>query len=219
MIINYIFLLRSNRFLKQDLQQQFLYLTFSILIFMSFSSSAEGVDYLFENTAPIASHNRKKSAVVFPRSSSQIYNEDAHDSYVDNTVMGILYMPFSSEDESIDKEALNYISIEPCKESEVKLDEVYHHTPGSEALDVLVYDPRFRSELRNAQRYSGVSVPWDPLYGASLGSETIDARMQDLARVLNPDCLPARFRFVYIGSKRYQEIRYGKKAWEKITNK
>ncbi len=174
------------------------------------------IDYLFENSAPVAQHNKKRSSVTFPVSSETPLKNKNPESGLQEMVMGVFFVPLgTTEEQKIDKEALGYNAIERCSKSSVELDEVYHDTPGSEALNLVIYDPRYSSENRKAGKYDGVAVPWDPLYDVSAGSLTVDAQMQDLARVLAPDCLPARFRFVYIGSKRYQEIRYGEKAWEK----
>jgi hypothetical protein len=196
--------------------------TFKLLFFSQLCclfggvQSVGAVDYLFEHTAPVAQHNRKKSPVVFPLSGTATARADELESQMEKMVFGVFFIPPVTQEQSkVDKEALTYHAIDACRKDEVELDEVYHDTPGSEAVDLVIYDPRYRSEINSARKYSGVSVPWDPLYDISSESQSIDAHMQDLARVLSPDCLPARFRFVYIGSKRYQEIRYGKKAWEK----
>ncbi|HMO16597.1 MAG TPA: hypothetical protein PKA63_02215 [Oligoflexia bacterium] len=191
----------------------------ALFTFTAFSlSNVQAQDYLFESTAPVASHKRKSSGVNFP--TSEILSKNPTEQDFKKLTLSILYQPSVMDELSkVDKEALQYEALDSCKKDEVELDEVFHHTEGSEAIDILVYDPRYKEEINNAKKFKGVSVPWDPLYDPSMGSDTVDARMQDLARAMNPECLPARFRFVYLGSKRYQEIRYGKKAWELVVEK
>jgi hypothetical protein len=177
-----------------------------IILLIGYSAAVDATDYLFENTAPVEVHKKKNSRYTFSS------DHKAAESIVESESFAILYMP-QVQSGRIDKEALAFQSISPCMTDEVKLDEVFHHTDGTDNFDVLIYDPRFLQEKKRAKNYSGVKVPWDPLFDATDNDGSEEGFFQDLARLLKPECLPARFRFVYIGSKRYMEIRYGKKVW------
>lgn len=186
----------------------YLYLAFFVFT-IQYSNTLFAADYLFSNTAPIAVHKKKNSSVSFPK---EIIKKDSN---AQNRIYGIVFYPQLSEKEAkIDKEAMSYNALPLCKEHIVKIEEVFHNTEGSEEIDILIYDPRYSSQIKKAKNYKNVSVAWNPLYDFSEGTESVDGFYQELSRVMNPDCLPARFRFVYIGSRRYQEIRYGNKAWE-----
>lgn len=192
------------------------------LFFIASTEIALATDYLFSNTAPVAVHKKRTSRHTFPRSpaipssaSKKITMEESMSLYESLSFAIVFHARISENEAEIDKEALAYHAIDSCKESKIELDEVFHHTDGSEAFDILIYDPRFTEQRQQAAKYKNVKVAWDPLYDMSMNSDTVDAHFQEMARVMTPDCLPARFRFLYIGSKRYQEIRYGQKAWEK----
>lgn len=203
--------------IKHITPQKIIFLLSLVILFEASPLNAQ--DYLYENSAPVEVHKRKSSPVSFPRTTfnQQISKGKEIDfsALSKSFVLSLFYQPdINQELSKIDKEALQYSTLDSCRESEVDMKEVFYHTPGTEALDVLVYDPRSSKHLSQIRKYKGVKVAWDPLYDPSMGSETADARLQDIIRVISPKCLPVRYRFVYIGSKRYRELKYGDKAWE-----
>lgn len=166
-------------------------------------------DYLLEDTAEIASHKRKSSHVNFQK------NKDASSDFSKATIIGYLFKPGANDPyRGIDDQILNYQGLSKCTESKVILDEVFHHTEGSEAIDFILYDYKDSSQVSKTKGQKRAIIPWDPNYDPGAGHMTVDARLQDLARTMNPQCLPSSFRFIYSGSKRYLETKTGDKAWE-----
>lgn len=190
-----------------------------LLILFSCANNAFSQNLLYENVAPVAAHERRVSSHVFPKSgatlSSNSLDSKGSQNVLSQVISYVVFTPSDPETYEKDKAAILYSMPDKCTESKVVMDEVFHHTEGSEKLDLLIYDMRDPEQVRKAKNFNTATTPWDPTYDMSAGYETIDAKMQDLARVMAPNCLPARYRFVYVGSKRYNEIRYGDKAWER----
>jgi len=181
-----------------------------LALIISSPSLTYAQDYLFESDLDIASHKRKSSHVSFQSGSS------SPEDFQKNPVIGYLFKPGANDPyKGIDDQILLYQSLPKCTEGKVELDEVFHHSEGSEAIDFIVYDYKDSSQANKANSQSRVTIPWDPHYDPSAGHMTIDAKMQDLARVMAPECLPSSFRYIYSGSKRYREAKTGEKAWEK----
>ncbi len=160
-----------------------------------------------ENLGNIALHEKRSTSINFPLTSEKQTTE--------NLNIGIIFKPGANDPyPDLDDKVENFIALPKCITAKTELDEVFHDTPGSESLDTIIYDPRIMKEQKLASSQKVATIPWDPNYDTSAGHESADAKLQDLARVLNPRCLPARFSFTYSGSKRYQKIQYGDKAWE-----
>ncbi len=182
------------------------------LVLLSFLSITNVLaqDYLFDTDLEIASHKRKASSVNFSTSSGTTPEEIQK-----NTVIGYLFKPGDNDPyEGMDEMIMLYHNLPTCSEDKVILNEVFHHTEGSEAIDFIVYNYQDSSQSKLAKSQERVVVPWDPNYDPSAGYTSMDAQFQDLARVMSPDCLPTSFRYIYSGSKRYREARTGSKAWE-----
>lgn len=192
------------------------FLSYLLSSFLSYDAYAQ--DLINESTAPVEVHEKKTSSVSFPKNTYITSKANTEDQEAGNELSSSTsYMLFVPRDEINDpsfKKALVYELPPVCRESKTVMDEVFHHTEGTENLDILVYNSSDASQADRVKKYNKVSVPWDPSYDPTEGQETKDARFQDLIRVLNPECLPARYRFVYVGSKRYNEMRYGLKAFE-----
>jgi hypothetical protein len=162
-------------------------------------------DYLFESDAEIASHKRQASSYTFQRGNNN----------PNSPVIGYLFKPGENDPyKGIDDKILVYHGLPLCDESKVGLDEVFHHSEGSEAIDFIVYDYRDPKQAKLAASQKRTTIPWDPNYDPSAGHMTVDAKLQDLARVMAPECLPTSFKYIYSGSKRYREAKTGTKAWE-----
>ncbi len=157
-------------------------------------------DLLFENTVPVGAHKIKVSSVAFDKGRG-------NSAY-------ILFTPKDSALSDEDRAALIYSVPDNCTKNIIVMDEVFHHTEGSEALDLTIYNSDEDGQVDQAKKVRTAKVSWDPTYDISAGYDNVDAKMQDLARAMNPICLPARYRFVYVGSQRYREVRYGDKAWD-----
>ena len=178
--------------------------SFSALLFLTTTCLAQ--DYLLDSDLTIASHKRKSSPVSFQKANAE--NK--------STVIGYIFRPGDHDPyKGMDDKILIYNGLPECKESKVDLEEVFQHSEGSEAIDFILYDYKSSAQSKKAQDQSRVTVPWDPSYDPSAGYMTVDAKMQDLARVMAPECLPTSFRYIYVGSKRYREAKTGDKAWEK----
>lgn len=194
-----------------------LHIKLFIVIFF-FVSPVYAQDFLHESTAPVAVHEKKTSAVSFPTQRyipAAVSDKDQEVSAsLSSTTSYILFIPREQSEDPYFKKALQYTLPITCKDSKVEMQEVFHHTEGTDALDILIYNAKDTSQSAAAARFSKIRIPWDPSYDPSEGQETSDARFQDLIRILDPECLPARFKFVYVGSKRYNEIKYGSKAFE-----
>ena len=108
------------------------------------------------------------------------------------------------------------ISVDPlpnCTEPKVRLEEVFDHSKESDQLDMLYYNPYQPEQNRRANEWPGNVTSYEP----RLYMETETRRpdfWQDFARLVKLSCLPTRFRFTYVGSRRYREFREGERAWE-----
>lgn len=170
-----------------------------------YSSLLYAQDYLFDSDTEIASHKRQASSHSFQKESPG----------EGSTFVGYLFKPGDNDPyKDLDDKILIYNGLPKCEESKVILDEVFQHSEGSEAIDFIVYDYKDSAQAKLASTGKRVTIPWDPNYDTGAGHMTVDAKMQDLARVMNPGCLPTSFRYIYSGSKRYLEAKTGKKAWE-----
>lgn len=202
---------------REILNTRFKYFTALCLLIAPLRLLAQ--DLLFDS-ANIAMHKRKVSSHNFsissPASNSIISFDDVKIKNPFSKKMAIIV--FAPKDPGLSKQiekSLLYSIPNLCSESRVVLDEVYHHTEGSEKLDLLIYNPSDSAQAKKAREMRNIPLaPWDPTYDPSAGYDSVDAKIQDLARVMNPSCLPARIKFIYVGSKRYKETRYGEKVWE-----
>ena len=182
------------------------------VLFLNLVLDVNAQDLINQNTAPIALHEKKTSAVSFPVESK--VSGQKPEEVLSSKVAYITFVPKDEIDSKEFEKALRYYIPSKCTESKLVMEEVYHDTEGSEKLDIVIFDGRDSEQKRKASQVKTPTVPWDPTYDTTAGYETIDAKLQDLARALNPECLPAKFHFLYVGSKRYNEIRYGDKVWE-----
>lgn len=108
---------------------------------------------------------------------------------------------------------LSHEELPACEKSGRRLHEVSDHTPGSEKLDVLYYRGDDPGQQKKAEAYEGLKSVYDPNLWIRTDTNRPDV-WQLLARSAKIECLPTRFHFVYIGSKRYMEFREGEAAFE-----
>lgn len=108
---------------------------------------------------------------------------------------------------------ISYDPLSHCMDSGAKLREVHHHTPGSDQYDVLFFDAANETQAARAARYSKRAIAYQPALINDPAAGGPD-QWQVIARMAQIPCLPARFHFTYIDSKRFISIRTGEKAWE-----
>lgn len=113
-----------------------------------------------------------------------------------------------------EKVLLRQRDVPPCTKPNVRLEEVHDFTPGSEKLDVMFYEKKNSEQQARANAWTSTKVAYDPLLFTRKDTGKPDF-WQFFAHRLELECLPTRFRFVNIGSKRYMEFREGEKAWTK----
>lgn len=120
------------------------------------------------------------------------------------------------EDPAQAERDLRLISVDPlpnCTEPKVRLEEVFDHSEESDRFDMLFYNPYQPEQLQRANEWPGNVTGYEP----KLYLETEERRpdfWQDFARLVKLSCLPTRFRFTYVGSRRYREFREGARAWD-----
>ena len=114
---------------------------------------------------------------------------------------------------SSDDALLHYEELPKCKKSEVELEEVFQDSAGSEGLDVLYYTPTDLEQAQKASSYPRAIAAYQPALVKDPQTGKADP-VQEFARIIQVKCLPTRFHFVYLGSKRYIEIRTGDRAWD-----
>ena len=100
-----------------------------------------------------------------------------------------------------------------CTRSEVKRRKVFHHSPGSEAFDVLYFSETNRRDKDRAVAYKSRAIAYQPEIHRDPETSEVD-RWQVFARFVQIPCLPARFHFVYEGKQRFIEYRLGDRAWD-----
>ena len=174
-----------------------------LVLFNSELELAEAQEFLIDADVPIAEHNRRSSANLLLSQNSK--EQDLA------WAISFRASIFEPPDEN-QRAALNYQHVPLCTEARTHIEPVYQDTPGSEYLDLVIYSAEDSIQRNQAQAHQGKTLAYDPL----LKPDPLTGRvnpLQEFGRMLNPECLPMRFRFVYVGSKRYQEIRYGGDVW------
>jgi hypothetical protein len=104
-----------------------------------------------------------------------------------------------------------------CTKPHVHLKEVFVHTPGSEKLDVIYFNPKNAGQAERVKGLSGNVIPYEPVMVVDQVNPEVDD-WQLFARRAGIRCLPTHFRFTYIGSRRYMEYREGEKAFDSVSS-
>jgi hypothetical protein len=167
--------------------------------------SLHAENYLEDYRITIQRHDKRNSSVRF---------KDALVSK-DSILWGLLFdssiwqSPSAEEARVVDYEALPQ-----CRESKVTL---YELQTAAESFgknqDIIYYNEKDRNQVSLAKNFPGIAVA----YQAALirDPQTNDLPLaQVFARFIRVQCLPTRFRFSEIGSKRYAEFRTGSEAWK-----
>lgn len=155
-----------------------------------------------QDRSHIARHEKRKSAVVFGSRTNDLPR---------NAVL--FYMKKTEAEKFREEHFISFDDLPRCSESKIILDEVFEHTEYSEKLDILYYDPDDSEQVKQARSYAGNLVPFTRFLYLNPETQSTDF-FQSFARMINISCLPTRFRFTYVGNKRYAEFRLGAKAWE-----
>ena len=107
------------------------------------------------------------------------------------------------------------VSVDPlpnCTKPQVRLEEVFDHSNDSDQFDMLYYNYSDKEQSRRANEWPGNVTGYEPKLYLDEEHRQPDF-WQNFARVIRISCLPTRFRFTYIGSRRYREFREGERAW------
>lgn len=168
------------------------------------STSAGAQDYLLDSNVRIERHNKRTTRTEFPRENQkQPLNQ-----------WGLMFER-TVEGSQVPEEAnlIQYEKLAACEKPEVRLLDIHHHTPGTEATDVVFYADDDSEQRKRAAQYSGFKVAYRPalMRDPKTGQPEY---WQSFARFIQLECLPARFHFTYVGSVRYIEYRLGQAAWE-----
>ena len=94
--------------------------------------------------------------------------------------------------------------------------EVFHHTTGSDKIDVLYFDSTSQRDLQNLKYYKRGAIA----YTDSKSTPDKEDFSKDMgfwgifARKIGVRCLPTRAHFVLDGEKRFLELVEGEDAWK-----
>lgn len=175
-------------------------LALNILLFLASPASLLAQEsYLNDPSIIIQRHDRRESRTIF--------ESDGDD--LDNWALVI------SNSDTLGRhgDVLQYEELPACAEAQVRLAEVHYNTPGTENDDILFYSSKDAAQAAHAARYKNRKAA----YKAALIADSqtgVPDEDQVFARFIGVRCLPTRFRFVFIGSKRYAELRSGDDAWQ-----
>lgn len=137
----------------------------------------------------------------------------SHQTRPSRTTLGTGFIEvLRTEPSSFPAGAGTYDILPECTARTVSRDEVYSNTYGTDLLDIVYYDGQENDQSAKAERWPGVAVPF--LQGAAANPYVSTDRIQWFARIIGLRCLPTRFHFVNVESKRYIELREGDAAWE-----
>lgn len=165
-------------------------------------------ELLTDERVRIARHDRRVSRFVL--------RDDKESTPIDH--WGIVFRrSFWEEKAAREEQLLHYEELPNCSESKTSLEEVFQLTPGSDAFDVLYYSADDKEQRKKARGYFAYAVAYNSALIADPDTNIPD-QIQEFARFIGIECLPTRFRFTFIGSRRYMEFRTGDKAWEKTDS-
>jgi hypothetical protein len=100
-----------------------------------------------------------------------------------------------------------------CQKPDVRLIEVHFHSPGTDQLDVLYYEQGNENDREKVARYKDRKIEYPVQITVDRTTLEVDD-WQLFSRRLDLHCLPTRFRFVFVGSRRYKEYREGDRAFD-----
>lgn len=157
---------------------------------------------LLDNKVPIAEHLKRNSNV-------KLVPPTGAESVVPDTV---LLPDVDSQPAGIG----TYDVVPRCDQSRIRREPLMEYTDGSEAIDILYYDHDDAAQVKRAETWPGLAVPF--LNSAAFNPFAEQDRLQCFARVLTLHCLPTRFRFTEFQGKRVSEFREGMNAWDLDAN-
>ena len=166
------------------------------IIVLSFQTAEAQSFELLDKSVPIAGHVKRNSPIKFPPPSTIAVVPDT------------MLVP---EVESQPTGVGTYDVLPRCERSEIRRERVLEYSDGSEAIDILYFDPSDQDQLKSVETWPGLAVPF--LDSASVNPFAEKDRLQCFARVLAMRCLPTRFRFTEFEGRRVSEFREGAAAW------
>jgi len=172
-------------------------------LFLLWPALAAAQDYLLNESSVVMRHDKRQSFTKF--------EVDLEKNPL--SAWGMYY--FNENDEDLSKYVLSYDALPKCERSDVLLIPVGGETPGTETHDVIYYDSDDVHQSAKAKEYQGDTpvIAYEAAFAVDPQTGSVD-KSQQFARFLGIPCLPARFHFVYVGSKRYAEYRIGEEAWK-----
>ena len=166
-------------------------------------------EYLGSKSIPVATHQKRPSRNTFTAETS-----GQRSFKTGTTAWGTLFSPNAEARKKLDTgRMISYLDLPACEESKVELKQVYKETSLAKAFDVVFYSGESSAQRAKAKKHGSRTVKYSPALIARKDSGEPDL-WQQFARFVSIECLPTRYRFVTIGSKRYEEYRTGDKAWE-----
>lgn len=171
---------------------------------LSAPTPAAAQEYFDDPTIQVARHDRRKSNIRLPRG-----NRSAPLEY-----WGLLFeQPWAERINRQKTSLVHYEKLPDCTKSDVRLEQIYQYSTLTDVFDVVYYSDENPTQVRKAKKLTTPVVAYQPALVRDENTGLTDT-LQTYARFLQIRCLPTRFRYVDIGSKRYREFRTGDAVWE-----
>ena len=153
---------------------------------------------LLDKKIPIAEHVKRNSSV-------KLIPPTGAEALIPNTV---LLPDIDSQPNGVG----TYDVVPRCEQSKIRREPLLEYSDGSDAIDIVYFDPSDAEQVKRAETWPGLVMPFldSAFYNPYAGPD----RLQCFARVLALRCLPTRFRFTEFEGKRISEFREGSIAWD-----
>lgn len=172
-----------------------------VLVFRAVPAYAQSFD-LLDKRVPIAEHVKRNSNVKLTLSTGA-------EAEIPDT---ILLPEVGSQPNGVG----TFDVVPRCERSQVRREPLLEYSEGSEAIDLVYFDHSDPDQVKRAETWPGVVVPY--LDSAVYNPYAEQDRLQCFARVLTLRCLPTRFRFTEFEGRRVSEFREGSSAWDLDAN-
>jgi hypothetical protein len=179
-------------------------LTSAVILALFIATQASAQEYFDDPTVQVARHDKRKSNVKLPRGSDSAPLE----------YWGLLFeQPWAERIDRHKTSLVHYEKLPNCEKSDVRLEQIYQYSTLTDVFDVVYYSEADPGQVRRAKKLNTPSVAYQAALVRDEETGLTDT-LQTYARFLQIRCLPTRFRYVDIGSKRYREFRTGAAVWE-----
>ena len=150
-------------------------------------------------------HDRRPSAIKF-------VEEDSANNPLASNLAVTYRIESSALNQSLADVIVSTDELPKCSEDKVELVEVEQYSPGSERFDFVYFNAEDSAQLAKANSHEGKVVAYNKHLLRDPNTKQPD-EIQGFARLIGINCLPTRFRFIYVGNQRYAEFRQGAEAW------